>query len=114
MQVRRLALGALFALALLAPSSLASAQTGEKPGEVSCCQMTSSEKTDCVMVDHRCPLKPAEAVQCCSACFLTLALIDFSSAAFVFDHGTGEIFKLEDLTSFARPAQPPYPPPRFA
>jgi hypothetical protein len=66
------------------------------------------------MVDHRCPLKPAEAAQCCSVCLLTLALIDSSPAAFVFADGTGEIFKLEELTSSARPTEPPYPPPRSA
>jgi hypothetical protein len=113
MQVRRLALSALLGLFLLTPAQRIAAQTPGKPAQSSCCQMTSGEKTACAMVSHHCPLKPADATPCCAACLLTLALIDFASVAFVFDDGAGEILKLEDFESWARPARPPYPPPRF-
>jgi hypothetical protein len=111
-QVRRFALTALLALVLLVPAQRVAAQTSDKPAEPSCCQMASHEKTDCPMADNHCPFKPSEATQCCAACLLTLALIDFSSVAFVFDDGVGEILKLEDFAASARPARPPYPPPR--
>jgi hypothetical protein len=112
MQVRRLVLSALLALFLLAPAHRIEAQAPGKPAENSCCRMTGGEKTACAMVSHRCPLKPAETTQCCAACLLTLALIDFASVPFVFDDGVGEILKLESLATSARPARPPYPPPR--
>jgi hypothetical protein len=114
MQVRRLALSTLLGLFLLAPAQRIAAQIPGKPAESSCCQMTSGEKTACAMVSHRCPLKPAEATQCCASCLLTLTLIDFASVAFVFDEGTGETLKLEDFAASTRPTRPPYPPPRSA
>jgi len=114
MPFRRLATSALLGLFFLAPAQRIAAQTPAKPAESSCCQMTSGEEMFCAMVSHRCPLKPAEATQCCATCLLTLPLIDFASAAFVFDDTTSEILKLEKFESSARPARPPYPPPRFA
>lgn len=114
MQVRPLTLGALLGLLLLAPAQPLAAQTPGKPAESSCCQMTSGEQTACAMMSQHCPLKPAEAIQCCATCLLTLTLIDFASPAFVFDEGSGEVLKLEDFESTTRPARPPYPPPRFA
>ena len=80
-----------------------------------CCSVSASHEkpaqAQTSAPDH-CPFKGSQTDQCCCACPLTLSLIDWPSAPFVFVEGCSSIFSLPEPTLLTRSDRPPYPPPR--